>query len=102
MSRVLFEILATLSHSEFTQIGNEFQSASATYHFNFESFKKGVLKLLSCGLIEREDMSNPIFCNLTKLKITPKGLKALDYYEPLFYIGTMDAKEYLDSDFIGR
>lgn len=102
MNRAYFEILATLSPGEWVQIGDEFHTARTVVKYGFEDYKRYISSLLSYGLIERKDYSYPVFCNRTMLRITKKGLNALDYYEPLFYKGTLDAGDYLDSDFVGR
>ena len=71
----------------------------------FEEFihaKERRKDLLSYGLIERKNYACPFDCKNSELRITLKGYKALNVYEPMYYFGTMGAHDYMNQDFIGK
>lgn len=109
MRRDLFEILATLNstviENHYEQLGEHFKMAKIKTRFNLETYKNLLYSAFKYGLIERKERQYPVFCNRTFLRLTPKGVKAVEHYEPLFYKGTMEAAEFLNdkngADFIG-
>lgn len=102
MNRIQFELLTTLSDGEWQTYENQYCFTSAIYRYKKAEYRKAVKDMLAYGLIERKDYSCPFDCISSELRITIKGYKALDVYEPLYYYGTTGAHDFMDKDFIGK
>lgn len=102
MKRIHFEVLSTLSDGDWQTFDNQFYFASSFIRYNKSDYKKAVKDLLSYGLIERKDYSCPFDFRDSEIRITLKGYKALNVYEPMYYFGTIGAHDYMNQDFIGK
>lgn len=102
MNRLQFELLTTLSDGDWQTYENQYCFTTSTFKYKKDEYKKAVKELLSYGLIERKDYSCPFDCPSSELRITIKGYKALDVYEPIYYYGTTDAYTYMEREFIGK
>lgn len=101
MRREYFEILTLLASGNEEQIGHLYWMYTGYSHKDYPSFEEAVRSVVLYGLVERVNKEYPLICNRTYLKISEKGLKALDFYEPKFYKGTEEGL-FIDSEFLGR
>lgn len=100
MDRDYFEILSLLAGGNAEKMSDVFLMYKAYTGRDYEHFKKAVHTVVLYGLVERLDMSLPLFTGSARIKLTDKGFKSLDTYEEGFYKGTMEGK-FIDSEFLG-
>ena len=101
MNRDYFEILTLLAGGNDEKMCDLFLMYKAYNNKDYEHFKHAVYSVVMYGLVERLDMSQPLFTGSSRVKLTKKGFIALDTYEKDFYKGTMEGK-FIDSDFLGQ
>ena len=100
MNRDYFEILSLLAGGNAEKMADMFLMYKAYTGRDYEHFKKAVHTVVIYGLVERLDMSLPLFTGSARVKLTNKGFDSLDTYEEGFYKGTMEGK-FIDSEFLG-
>ena len=100
MNRDYFEILSLLAGGNAQKMADMFLMYKAYNGRDYEHFKKAVHTVVMYGLVERLDMSLPLFTGSARVKLTKKGFDSLDTYEEGFYKGTMEGK-FIDSEFLG-
>lgn len=101
MNRDYFEILTLLAGGNDEKMCDLFLMYKAYTNKDYEHFKRAVYSVVLYGLVERVDMSQPLFTGSSRVKLTKRGFDTLDTYETEFYKGTIEGK-FIDSDFLGR
>lgn len=100
MDRDYFEILTLLAGGNSEKMCDLFLMYKAYTRKDYKHFKRAVHTVVLYGLVERLDMSLPLFTGSARVQLTKKGFESLDTYETSFYKGTMEGK-FIDSEFLG-
>lgn len=101
MNRDYFEILTLLAGGHQETMSNLYLMYKGYTGRDFEHFKKAVRSVVMYGLVERLDMTTPLFVGNSEVKLTEKGFESLDTYETGFYKGTEEGL-FIDSEFLGK